>query len=291
MKGFIRFLCVAVFGLFLLVYPAGRAEAVEGDFSYLYYIAGQVGDTAQAAAEAQAALDAQAAAQAAAEAQAALDAQAAAQAAAEAQAALEAQMAAAQAAQAAAAQAQSVDLSFDPVYYMTQNPDAAAAFGNDAQLLYEHYLLYGLAAGKYPNAAAEQAGLLPDAATMPAYLNFVDVDITGQTVTYFENGIAVMSSPCVTGCTNRGRGTPRGNYAVMRKVPGKYLVGPTWKCWVDYWMQFTPGHIGLHDANWRKSFGGEIYKSSGSHGCVNLPKDFARQLYDKVQVGTPVIVR
>lgn len=55
-------------------------------------------------------------------------------------------------------------------------------------------------------------------------------------------------------------------------------------------MKFTNNSIGLHDASWRKSYGGEIYKTNGSHGCVNLPKEAAYQLYDMVNVGTSVIV-
>ena len=54
-------------------------------------------------------------------------------------------------------------------------------------------------------------------------------------------------------------------------------------------MPFCGGY-GLHDASWRSSFGGSIYKRSGSHGCVNLPTWEAPELYDLISVGTPVIV-
>ena len=40
---------------------------------------------------------------------------------------------------------------------------------------------------------------------------------------------------------------------------------------------------------WNGKFGGEIYKSSGSHGCINAPLEVATILYEKVKVGTPVI--
>lgn len=119
---------------------------------------------------------------------------------------------------------------------------------------------------------------------------YVDVDIASQTVTYYENGVAKLQCSCVTGNVSNGNGTPTGTYSIMTKVPGKYLIGRTWKCWVDRWMQFTPDHIGLHDANWRSSFGSDIYKTNGSHGCVNLPHDAATSLYDMVSVGTTVVV-
>ena len=49
------------------------------------------------------------------------------------------------------------------------------------------------------------------------------------------------------------------------------------------------GNIGMHDANWRSSFGGDIYKTNGSHGCINLPPSVAQELYGYVEKGTPVI--
>jgi len=50
------------------------------------------------------------------------------------------------------------------------------------------------------------------------------------------------------------------------------------------------GGEGLHDATWRTEFGKDIYKTNGSHGCVNLPLDIAKEIYDIVKVGTIVEV-
>ena len=57
-------------------------------------------------------------------------------------------------------------------------------------------------------------------------------------------------------------------------------------------MAFIGNSIGLHDASWRSEseFGGDTYKYSGSHGCVNLPPSKAGKLYDILEIGTPVIV-
>lgn len=48
-------------------------------------------------------------------------------------------------------------------------------------------------------------------------------------------------------------------------------------------------NVGFHDADWRNEFGQEIYKTSGSHGCINMPPEKAEELYQILQVGTPVI--
>ena len=48
--------------------------------------------------------------------------------------------------------------------------------------------------------------------------------------------------------------------------------------------------IGIHDASWRTSFGGSIYKSKGSHGCINTPFEAVKTIYENSYTGIPVIV-
>ena len=45
----------------------------------------------------------------------------------------------------------------------------------------------------------------------------------------------------------------------------------------------------MHDATWRRDFGGTIFQDHGSHGCINLPLDAAAVIYDYVSTGFPVI--
>lgn len=183
--------------------------------------------------------------------------------------------------------------SFDPVFYANTYPDVVSVFGTtDPDVMYDHYIKYGYNEGRYQNAT-EQASAIPaimlNITPIEGYSTYIDVNKTYQVVTYFENGEIKLQCPCVTG-NERGHGTPVGTYSIKTKVPGKILTGPTWRCWVDRWMRFTDNSIGLHDAKWRSSFGGDIYKHNGSHGCVNLPHDAAVNLYDMISVGTTVIV-
>ena len=53
-------------------------------------------------------------------------------------------------------------------------------------------------------------------------------------------------------------------------------------------MPFNGG-IGMHDAYWRSSFGGRIYKTNGSHGCINLPPAVAKTIYENISAGMPVL--
>lgn len=192
------------------------------------------------------------------------------------------------------------NIGFDPVYYANEYPDVVNTLGTDPQILYQHYSIFGVKEGRYQNQYEEDNNItntsnidvnnLYAIQLIPGYTSYVDIDISSQVVTYFENGVAKLQSPCVSGLDNGKRNTPYGTYKILTKVPGKRLKGKTWNCWVDRWMRFTNNSIGLHDASWRNSFGSDIYKTNGSHGCVNLPKESAYQLYDMVSVGTPVVV-
>ncbi|MBE5825044.1 MAG: L,D-transpeptidase [Butyrivibrio sp.] len=171
---------------------------------------------------------------------------------------------------------------FDPVYYAERYPDVANAVGTSQKALINHYLTFGIAEGRFQNAAEEEAG---------TPLNtYIDIDLENQNVVYILDGTPVFETPCVSGDVSKGRQTPTGTFAIYGHIPGQYLTGPTWKNWVDYWMPFSPGGCGIHDATWRRKFGGTIYKNNGSHGCVNISHDAAKTLFDMVDIGTVVIV-
>ncbi|OON88031.1 hypothetical protein BXO88_02335 [Oribacterium sp. C9] len=133
---------------------------------------------------------------------------------------------------------------------------------------------------------------------MPQWGNtFVEVDLSSQHAYYYQDGMCVWESPVVSGtATDPERATPTGLFTVSYKTTDRVLRGPigkngkpTYESHVDFWMPFNGG-IGLHDANWRSSFGGDIYINNGSHGCINLPHDRAQALYGLINKGTVVVV-
>ena len=98
-----------------------------------------------------------------------------------------------------------------------------------------------------------------------------------------------MESDFVSGNLSKGHDTPTGAFGLTYKTMNAVLRGPDYETPVTYWMPFNGGQ-GLHDATWRSSFGGSIYRGSGSHGCVNCPYSTAAVLYKYVEEGFPVIV-
>ena len=124
---------------------------------------------------------------------------------------------------------------------------------------------------------------------------YAEVDLSNQHVYMIKDGAVVWDAPCVTGDVAKGYATPEGIYSLTYKEMDRILRGAKkadgsyeYESHVDYWMPFNGG-IGFHDANWRGKFGGTIYLYAGSHGCINLPPEKAKLLYDYVYKGMPVI--
>lgn len=124
---------------------------------------------------------------------------------------------------------------------------------------------------------------------------YAEVDLTNQKMYFVKDGNVVLESPIVTGNPNRGNATPQGVYSLTYKTRNAVLRGerdengePEYETPVAYWMPFNYG-IGFHDATWQSSFGGSRYKTHGSHGCVNMPKDKAAKLYELIPEKCPVI--
>lgn len=124
---------------------------------------------------------------------------------------------------------------------------------------------------------------------------YVEIDLSAQHVFFVQNGEMLWEAPCVTGNVAKNYTTPEGIYSLTYKEKNRVLRGQKradgsyeYESPVSYWMPFNGG-IGLHDASWRSAFGGNIYLTSGSHGCINLPVDKAGPLYELVYTGIPVI--
>ena len=116
----------------------------------------------------------------------------------------------------------------------------------------------------------------------------MEINLTAQHLFYYQDGELILESDFVSGNSARGYDTPAGVYGITYKQRDATLTGETYETPVSYWMPFN-GNIGMHDASWRAAFGGDIYKTNGSHGCINLPVSVAAELYGYVEKGTPVI--
>lgn len=143
----------------------------------------------------------------------------------------------------------------------------------------------------------KEASFEPIYNPLPNYTNidtYVELDLTRQRVWMYVNGNCILNTPCVTGNVAGGYATPPGIFYLTYKTTSTYLEGyngdgSKYKSYVNFWMPFNGG-IGFHDASWRSNFGGTIYMTNGSHGCVNLPYSAARTIYNNINTSIPIIL-
>lgn len=147
------------------------------------------------------------------------------------------------------------------------------------------------------NRIPEHTGQLPSGENGGLGTTYLEINITKQHLWFVKDGSVVLESDFVSGKeSDPTRLTPSGTYYIYNKERNRVLRGTKqpngkyeYESPVSYWMPFNKG-IGLHDASWRSTFGRDIYINSGSHGCINLPTEFAGSLYSQIYVNLPVVV-
>lgn len=118
---------------------------------------------------------------------------------------------------------------------------------------------------------------------------YIEVDMGAQHMWAYKNGALVVDTDVVTGNISRNFGTPSLVACIQYKERNATLRGDNYATPVNFWMPFY-GNYGIHDATWRSEFGGEIYLTSGSHGCVNTPYAAMKVIFDNIPSGTPVVL-
>ena len=115
--------------------------------------------------------------------------------------------------------------------------------------------------------------------------SFILINLEKQELVMYKDSEIFLQSPTVTGTYGTSRETPTGVFSIYAMSTKTTLRGQGYASYVEYWMPFYGGY-GIHDADgWRSSYGGEIYKTNGSHGCVNLPRESAKTVYENAYVG------
>lgn len=117
---------------------------------------------------------------------------------------------------------------------------------------------------------------------------YIKISIKKQKLTYYEKNKVVFEADVTTGYNNA---TKTGNFKVNSKVKGTVLATKNYRTYVNYWMGYDGNRYGIHDAPWRKKFGGKEYLTNGSHGCVNIETKNAKKLFNMIEIGTPVYIR
>lgn len=114
----------------------------------------------------------------------------------------------------------------------------------------------------------------------------IEVDLTKQTTTLYENEQVVNTYAISSGLP--GSPTNPGDFTVRAFVREQSMgCGPTSTyCTPNVpWVVYFDGDIAFHGTYWHNNFGTRM-----SHGCVNLPIDQAKAIYEFAYLGTEVKV-
>ena len=117
---------------------------------------------------------------------------------------------------------------------------------------------------------------------------YIEVDLENQHMWYYKDGKVELETDIISGKPKSP--TPKGVFYVWKKERDATLTGEDYSSPVDYWMPIDWTGVGIHDSDWQTTYGGDRWKTVGSHGCVNTPPEVMKALYNSVEVGVPVIV-
>lgn len=107
----------------------------------------------------------------------------------------------------------------------------------------------------------------------------VIVDIGGQRAYVFIDNQLAFETPISS--ASKGRHTPRGTFTITEKIrSGKRST--LYKCLMPYWMRLDQSAIGMHT--------GQLPGYPASHGCLRMPDESAKFIFDLVPKGTKVHV-
>jgi lipoprotein-anchoring transpeptidase ErfK/SrfK len=105
------------------------------------------------------------------------------------------------------------------------------------------------------------------------------VSIKSQKVTIYDADGWVLRAPVSTGTA--GRETPPGVFSVVQKDKD-HRSSLYDDAWMPHMLRITWNGIALH--------GGPLPGYAASHGCVRMPFGFAEKLFNKVPIGTRVVI-
>ncbi len=122
---------------------------------------------------------------------------------------------------------------------------------------------------------------------------YSEVDISEQMVYVFQNGQVVYSAKCVTGLpSDPSRATKTGCWYIKDKKLEYTLTGADYTTPTKYWVRITWTGTGYHYMNrsdWSK-WSPDLYKTRGSHGCINLQLEDVKNIYNLVSMKDMVFI-
>ncbi|MDD4168995.1 MAG: L,D-transpeptidase family protein [Desulfotomaculaceae bacterium] len=115
---------------------------------------------------------------------------------------------------------------------------------------------------------------------MRSYSSHIAINLATRRLSFYEGDRLTRTYPVGVGKT--ATPTPVGDFTVVVKIinPGGGL-GSRWMG-----LSIPSGNYGIHGTNNPSSIGGYV-----SNGCIRMYNQDIEELFPKVQIGTPVVIR
>jgi len=163
-----------------------------------------------------------------------------------------------------------------------------------SDLNYDEYFIPVTINNGHSESSTMPGALLPDRTqqlqtnttqqtSTPISARRIEIDLSDQRLIAWENGIQVLNTAVSTGRPEFP--TVEGIYNIRTRFLSKRMRGPSYDTVDVPWVMFFYGGYAIHGAYWHNDFGVPI-----SHGCVNLPVNDAKWLYEWADMGTTVSI-
>ena len=107
---------------------------------------------------------------------------------------------------------------------------------------------------------------------------WVRVDLSRQLISVFRGGDEIGTAVILYG--GDGKPTPTGDFAILQKAVD--YRSHTYDAPMPYMLRLTPDGVAIHATDVRQGW--------ATHGCVGVPREFARRLFAEAKLGDRVSI-
>src|SRR5690348_6204756 len=113
---------------------------------------------------------------------------------------------------------------------------------------------------------------------IPAGQTWIRVDLGSQLISVFRDGHEIGTSVIVYGGDNKQ--TPGGKFHILAR--DKDHRSSLYDAAMPYTLQLTGDGVSIH--------GSVVRWGAATHGCIGVPLEFAKRLFDQAKVGDEVVI-
>jgi hypothetical protein len=113
---------------------------------------------------------------------------------------------------------------------------------------------------------------------IPPAAIWVRIDLGRQLISVFRGGHEIGTAVILYGAG--GKPTPAGVFKILQKAEDYH--SHTYDAPMPYMLRLTNDGVAIHASN--------VQKGSATHGCIGVPREFARKLFEQAQLGDLVVV-